>query len=217
MKQHHWADIEIKFIKANLHLPDRILAERIGVTKSSIEALRVRKGIVRPKEQWRFQKGHIPANKGQKMSKEMYEKCAPTMFKKGSRPKNYREIGEVFSAYHKPDQLYYFIKLKHNRQYPYGRYLWEQTTGQILSKHEIIQFKDKNPLNCTFENLEKITRQEQVQKHHDIEKCRAAMKHIWKMVKIYEDTGIKHRFGFKSKRKSIAALNEINEQLLDND
>lgn len=29
-----------------------------------------------------FQRGHVPANKGYKMSKEVYEKAKPTMFKK---------------------------------------------------------------------------------------------------------------------------------------
>ena len=31
----------------------------------------------------RFTKGSVPANKGKKMPAELYEKCAPTMFKPG--------------------------------------------------------------------------------------------------------------------------------------
>ena len=38
----------------------------------------------------RFTKGQAPPNKGQKMSKEVYEKVKPTMFKKGQRPVNWK-------------------------------------------------------------------------------------------------------------------------------
>jgi hypothetical protein len=43
------------------------------------------KGSIAGKE-YRFKKGNIPVNKGQKMSAELYEKCAKTMFKKGHIP-----------------------------------------------------------------------------------------------------------------------------------
>lgn len=40
-----------------------------------------------------FQKGHVPQNKGKKMSPEQYKKCSGTMFKKGNVPKNYKPVG----------------------------------------------------------------------------------------------------------------------------
>ena len=42
----------------------------------------------------RFEKGHVPANKGKPMSQEQYEKCRATMFKKGDVPANHMEVGE---------------------------------------------------------------------------------------------------------------------------
>ena len=42
----------------------------------------------------RFEKGHVPANKGKPMSQEQYEKCKATMFKKGDVPANHMEVGE---------------------------------------------------------------------------------------------------------------------------
>ena len=36
----------------------------------------------------RFSKGHIPANKGKKMSQEQYQRSARTMFRKGHLPVN---------------------------------------------------------------------------------------------------------------------------------
>ena len=41
-----------------------------------------------------FEPGHIPANKGKKMSPEQYEKCKATMFRKGNVPANHMEVGE---------------------------------------------------------------------------------------------------------------------------
>ena len=41
----------------------------------------------------RFKKGHIPANKGSKMSPEIYARCAGTMFKKGHISNNKRDVG----------------------------------------------------------------------------------------------------------------------------
>ena len=38
----------------------------------------------------RFSKGHTPANKGQKMPKQVYERAKATMFKKGHIPANHK-------------------------------------------------------------------------------------------------------------------------------
>ena len=43
----------------------------------------------------RFQKGHIPVNKGKRVSPEVYEKMSPTMFKKGHINENKREVGAI--------------------------------------------------------------------------------------------------------------------------
>ena len=40
-----------------------------------------------------FKKGMIPHNKGKRMPPEVYQKCGPTMFKKGNIPPNHREVG----------------------------------------------------------------------------------------------------------------------------
>ena len=41
-----------------------------------------------------FETGHIPANKGKKMSPEQYEKCEATRFHKGNVPANHMVVGE---------------------------------------------------------------------------------------------------------------------------
>lgn len=42
-----------------------------------------------------FKKGHVPANKGKKLSPENYKKVEKTMFKKGDKPHNILPVGSV--------------------------------------------------------------------------------------------------------------------------
>lgn len=106
-----------------------------------------------------FPKGHVPKNKGKKVSSETYAKCKPTMFKPGNIPKNWRPVGserlnvdgyvEVKVA--EPNKW----KLKH-------RLIWEQKTGQELNKKDLIIFLDKNKLNFDIDNLALVTNKELV-------------------------------------------------------
>ena len=110
----------------------------------------------------RFQKGLIPANKGKKMSPEAYAKAAPTMFKKGQIPHNYKEVGaEIINA-----DGYVQVKvadpnvwkLKH-------RLIWEQAHGEIPEGYNV-QFKNHNPLDIRLENLYLISKAEQMGKEN---------------------------------------------------
>lgn len=110
----------------------------------------------------RFQKGLIPANKGKKMSPEVYAKAAPTMFKKGQIPHNYKEVGtEIINA-----DGYVQVKvadpnvwkLKH-------RLIWEQAHGEIPEGYNV-QFKNHNPLDIRLENLYLISKAEQMGKEN---------------------------------------------------
>ena len=88
----------------------------------------------------RFMKGHIPANKGKKMSPEVYVKCSSTMFRKGNitcntRPVDFERLTkdgytEVKTA--EPNVW----KLKH-------RLIWEQVHGPIPEGCNI-QFRNGN-------------------------------------------------------------------------
>ena len=106
----------------------------------------------------RFPKGHIPDNKGKRVSPETYAKCQPTMFKKGHTPVNHREVGserinvdgyiEVKVA--EPNKW----RLKH-------RVIWEQHNGSVPAGFNV-QFKNHNPLDCRIENLYLISKAEQM-------------------------------------------------------
>ena len=106
----------------------------------------------------RFQKGHVPDNKGKKMAKEIYERCAPTMFQKGHCPVNHKPVGsERVSAYG-----YVEVKVAEPTKWRLKhRVIWEEAYGPIPRGYNI-QFKDKNPLNVTLDNLYLISKADQM-------------------------------------------------------
>lgn len=110
----------------------------------------------------RFQKGHVPKNKGKKiaeyMSPEGLKKFRETQFQKGGYPWNHKQIGYERKSAHgyievkvaEPNKF----KMKH-------RIEWEKVNGPIPRGFNI-QFKDGNRLNCNLENLYIISRGEQL-------------------------------------------------------
>ena len=105
-----------------------------------------------------FPKGHIPQNKGKKVSPELYAKMKPTMFKKGQASLNKRPVGS------ERVNVDGYIEVKvadPNKWRLKNRVIWEQHNGKIPPGHNI-QFKDRNPLNCTIENLYIISQAEQM-------------------------------------------------------
>ena len=106
----------------------------------------------------RFPKGHIPDNKGKRVSPETYAKCQPTMFKKGHTPVNHREVGsERINV-----DGYIEVKVAEpNRWRCKHRVIWEQHNGQIPAGFNV-QFKNHNPLDCRIENLYLISKAEQM-------------------------------------------------------
>ncbi len=111
-----------------------------------------------------FTSGHTPANKGKKMSPELYAKCAPTMFKKGNTPGNHRPVG---SERVNVDGYIERKVAEPNKWECKHRIIWKQAHGDIPKGYNI-QFKDGNPLNCTLENLYIISRAEQMQTQNSL-------------------------------------------------
>ena len=106
----------------------------------------------------RFPKGHIPDNKGKKMSPEVYFKVERTMFKKGHTPVNHREVGsERINV-----DGYIEVKVAEpNKWRCKHRVIWEQHNGEIPTGFNV-QFKNHNPLDCRIENLYLISKAEQM-------------------------------------------------------
>jgi hypothetical protein len=111
----------------------------------------------------RYRKGHISDRKGKPMSTEQYEKCFPTMIKKGSTPPNKMPVGTIRKNYtHRGNYIYLLIKIAEPDKWAsLHRHQWEQEHGPIPEKMNIV-FKDGNTLNCEVANLELITNQEKM-------------------------------------------------------
>lgn len=100
-------------------------------------------------------KGYIPHNKGQKMKPEVYERIKHTLFAKGSKPHNTKK--ELHKEKHADG--YWYIKISDNNWELLHRYNWEQKHGKI-EKGLLLVFKDNNVDNCEVDNLELITKSE---------------------------------------------------------
>lgn len=109
-----------------------------------------------------FPKGHVPENKGKKMSPEIYEKCKGTMFKKGNIPSNHRPVGsERINR-----DGYIEIKIAEpNKWMLKHRFIWQQVNGAIPNGHILI-FRDNDKSNIALENLMLITRNENAVINH---------------------------------------------------
>lgn len=104
----------------------------------------------------RFQKGHIPVNKGKKLTKELYEKSKHTMFQKGNIPVNYKDIGSERIT----KDGYIMIKVAEPSSWQLKhKVIWEKEKGKI-PKGMAVVFRDNNKQNCIIENLILVHRRE---------------------------------------------------------
>lgn len=109
-----------------------------------------------------FQKGHVPQNKGKKMSPEQYKKCSGTMFKKGNVPKNYKPVGSKRIL----KEGYVEIKIADPNQWELEhRLVWEKAHGPIPHNCVIIHL-DQNKQNNSLENLKMVHRNITPIMHH---------------------------------------------------
>lgn len=110
--------------------------------------------------QSRYHKGREPENKGKPMPKEVYEKVKRTMFKKGNKPHNTNYDGHERIS----KDGYVEVRIRLGKYVLKHRHIWEQANGKVPKGH-IVVFKDRNPNNIVLENLELISREENMQRN----------------------------------------------------
>lgn len=104
----------------------------------------------------RFEKGHVPLNKGVKLSPEAYAKAAPTMFKKGQAAHNIVPVGTEVVRW----DGYIAVKVANPNKWKMKHYIvWEAVNGPVPEK-KALMFLDGNKNNCTIENLALVSRRE---------------------------------------------------------
>jgi len=113
----------------------------------------------------RRKKGDIAFNKGKKqidyMTSEAIEKSKKTRFKKGHDPHNTKKEGNGAIVIRRmtPSITYKFYRVSKGVWELYHRIVWEKHNGKIPDNF-MVGFKDGNTENTDFENLELITRTE---------------------------------------------------------
>jgi hypothetical protein len=194
-----WSPTEIEYLIANFpdtHTQD--ICDYLGRSYSSVSGqaykLRLHKSesfrynelqkqaerLKTDGAKFRFHPGSAPANKGQKMSKEVYRKVSETMFKKGITPLNTKPEGyEVLD-------IDGYVKIKADGKMKYKhRFVWEQH-NEKLKNGDVVRFKDGNKLNCSIENLELVSRSENMIKntiHRFPEEVKSTIKLLSKLKK----------------------------------
>lgn len=161
--KHNYSDEENQFIIQNAKgISCKELTKRFNkkfnlkVSENSIKLkksrLKVKSGLVN-----RFEKGHIPFNKGMKgyMKPEQYEKCKKTMFKKGHIPYNLRSIGSE----RKNKNCGMLVKSQEGLWMTKSRYIYEKKYGKIPKGYRVI-FADRNINNFDLDNLILVTNAE---------------------------------------------------------
>ncbi len=133
---------------------------KMGIKKSPrIKYLQNRRLALNSNTKSRWQPGHIPYNKGKKMSSEVYAKVERTMYKPGNKPFNTREPNATSIRYDKTGREYSYTKIKDGLWVLTHRLLWQSIHGEIPKGH-VVRFKDGNNLNIHITNLECIPMKE---------------------------------------------------------
>jgi hypothetical protein len=129
-----------------------------------------------------FPKGNVPWNKGMKcIAFGGHE----TRFKKGHKPANHKPVGEERID----EDGYTYIKIaEHTRWVLKHRHIYEKYHGK-LEPHMIVTFRDKNISNFEIENLEAITKVENMERNRitkyplPIQQSIKTLKKLWQEIK----------------------------------
>ncbi len=101
---------------------------------------------------FQFKKGHIPQNKGKKMTPETYNKVKDTMFKKGGKPTNTLYDGAVTLRGKSTGERYQYIRIRDSKWVLLHRFIYEDYWGPIPEGY-VVRFRDGNSMNTVIDNL----------------------------------------------------------------
>lgn len=161
LARHNWSKEQLSYLRMNYPNMTRkqLLAAfnttfLLTITEKQLEGTLRNHGI-KSGRTGRFEKGHVPFNKG---LKGITTGGVATQFKKGQKPVNYKPIGSE-----RVDQDgYILIKVAdtgtwNDRWKVKQRVVWEEAYGPIPKGHVIV-FLDGNKQNVRLSNLQMITK-----------------------------------------------------------
>lgn len=170
-----YTEIHIAFLREHGTIGEKELATLFNAafdTNQTGDALKqkcVKLGIFSSTNTGRFQKGHVPLNKGTKG----LTGANKTSFKPWFTPHNAQKVGSISKVQDKNGYTYMRIKIAEPKKWQsLHAYIWEQKHGKIPKGFCVI-FKDKNHDNVGLDNLMLVSRNELVrlnQKYPTIDK-----------------------------------------------
>lgn len=164
-----WTEREKKFVTENFALMDYAeLGHLIDRSKLAIQGFLDRNGLRLPEDEYKRRRNeclklgrHTGVNKGQHLSRA-------TEFKKGNKPGNTKGEGALTIRWGRKDNKpSMWKKLSDSHWMPYAHYIWQQS-GRKIEKGMCIWFINGNPLDCRIENLEMITRSENLRRNSNL-------------------------------------------------
>lgn len=137
--------------------------EKFGyeMTPTCMKQFRQRHGIKSGVTGW-YQKGHAPGTKGKtleyicKGDPEKLARVRSTQFKKGHRPVNEMQIGDITVVNGYKLRKKAMTGSQWERWEFLHRAVWQEHNGPI-PKGMVVTFKDSDPMNCDISNLMLIT------------------------------------------------------------
>lgn len=168
-----------KLIKLYATNPNIVISKKMGISEGAVMARAFKLGLKKDPEwlknqgkKFWFKKGHQPWNQGTKGLMNITEKAKASMFKKGIRPVNsYDGNGVVVFRRSKKSEAksesYYYIKISDQKWEPLHRHIWEQKY-RLIPNGMMLVFKDGNTRRCVIENLELITRAENMKRNSGV-------------------------------------------------
>ncbi len=180
-----------------LEVPIKRMASRLGMSQVPVRRRMRELSLVVPKDvlesrkrRHRFRSGQVPANKGRRMeeymTREGIEGSARTRFKKGNLPHNTKRDGDISIRRDNSGRFYKFIRVAMGKWVHLHRHLWEQEHGAI-PKGMVVRFRDGDTMNCTIDNLELVTRRENMKKNfHELPKELMTAKKLITRIQNYE-------------------------------
>jgi len=166
-------------LKHYLIISKKKMAELTGRSETFF-ACRIRQlGLVIPTEHTeqnklagRFKKGLVPHNKGNadfyhNMPEEVKERVKRGHFPKGNEPMNTAEKDGTIRIRHEGTRPYQYIRLSKSKWRPLHQVIWEAENGPQPKGH-VVRFRDGNTLNTCLENLQLISRSENMKLNNPI-------------------------------------------------
>lgn len=123
-----------------------------------------------------FRPGQVSHNKGKRMPADIRGKCAATMFKPGQMPANTKHDGAITL---RENGTTLYIRLAQGRWKRLAHHIWESTHQMSMPPDHVIRHLDGDRMNCNIENLELVSRTENLARNRNKEKAAASLRLTW--------------------------------------